>query len=201
VIPKKFEWRWEIIIQLELFGNDVMLIKILAERPGPYSAKEGCRLALSLEVKSRIERLDRELEDAAKQQRRDASKSYYSSQAMLFASLVCSLAAAISGIFFGVSPKIVGGIATLPPLIAYLAVSFRLELRQNWYFRKAVALEKLRSRLLYQLPEEPTVENVSAIAAARDTLVSDMQREWYETITKNFLEFTAHKPKPPLDGP
>jgi hypothetical protein len=59
---------------------------------------------------------------------------------MLFASLVCSLTAAISGIFFGVSPKIVGAVATLPPLIAYIAVSLRLELRQNWYFRKAVAL-------------------------------------------------------------
>jgi hypothetical protein len=116
---------------------------------------------------------------------------------MLIASLGCSLAAAISGIFFSVSPKIVGAVATLPPLIAYVAVSFRLELRQNWYFRKSVELENLRSRLLYQLPEEPTAENISGIAAARDKLVSDMQREWYETITKNFLEFTAHRPPKP----
>jgi hypothetical protein len=149
-------------------------------------------LAISLELKGRIHSLAHELQQAANQESRSATKSYYSSQTMLLASLGCSLAAAISGIFFAVSPKIVGGIAALPPLIAYVASSFRLEVRQNWYYRKAVALDALRSRLLYQLPEEPTPDHVSAIAAARDTLVTNMQKEWYETITKNFLGF-----KPP----
>ena len=105
--------------------------------------------------------------------------------------------AVIVGSILGMHPRIVGGIAALPPLIAYVATSFRLELRQNWYYRKAVGLDALRSQLLYQLPEEPTAEDVSAIAAARDKLVIDMQHEWYKTITRNFLEFRANRPAKP----
>jgi hypothetical protein len=102
--------------------------------------------------------------------------------------LGCSIAAAISGVFFKVSTQIVGGLAALPPLVVYLAASFRFEARENWYYRKSVALNGLRSRLNYQLPEEPTVENIAAIAAARDKLETSMQVEWYETITKGLFE-------------
>jgi hypothetical protein len=159
-------------------------------------------VAKSPEVQMRIERLADELRQAATAESRRATRSYYFSQAMLFLALGCSLAAAISGIFFSISPKIVGGLAALPPLIAYVAASFRLELRQNWYYRIAVALEALRSRLLYQLPEQPTVDNISAIAAARDKLRIDMQHEWYEMITKNFLDFATRKPpEPPAEKP
>jgi hypothetical protein len=133
-------------------------------------------LAISSELKGRIDALAQELQQAAREETRSASKSYYSSQTMLFVSLGCSLAAAIIGLGFAVHRRVVGGIAALPPLIAFVASNFRLEVRQNWYYRKAVALDVLRSRLLYQLPEEPTAENVSAIAAARDKLVTDMQK-------------------------
>jgi hypothetical protein len=149
-------------------------------------------LATSSEVQSRIERLANELQQAAKQESHRAIRQYFSSQTVLILSLGCSAAAAISGIGFLVSPRIVGTIAILPPLIAYLATSFRLSVRENWYYRKSVALEALRSRLLYQLPEEPTADNVAAIAAARDKLVTDMQQEWYETITKGILDFKAY---------
>lgn len=150
-------------------------------------------MAISPEIQSRRDRLADELQKGADWQSRDAARSYYSSQTLLFASLGCSVAAAISGIFFDVSSRIVGAVAALPPLIAYVAASLRLELRQNWYFRKSVPLKALRSQLLYQLPEEPTVESVAAIAAARDKLVADMQREWYETITKGFLDVKAYQ--------
>ena len=149
-------------------------------------------MPISPEIQSRIERLADELQKGADRQSHDANKSYYSAQTLVFASLGCSVVAAVSGIFFNVPSRIVGAVAALPPLIAYVASSLRLEVRQNWYFRKSVALKALRSQLLYQLPAEPTVENVAAIAAARDKLVTDMQREWYETITKGFLDFKAH---------
>lgn len=156
-------------------------------------------MAKSPEVQIRIEGLANELRQAATADSRRATRAYYFSQVMLFLALGCSLAAAISGIFFSVSPKIVGGLAALPPLIAYVAAGFRLELRQNWYYRSAIALEAFRSRLLYQLPEQPTVDNISAIAQERDKLMIEMQHEWYETITKNFLDFAVRKS--PADKP
>jgi hypothetical protein len=157
-------------------------------------------LAISSELKGRIDALAHELQQASDQESRSATTSYYSSQTMLLLSLGCSVVAAIGGIFLHFPGPTVGGVAALPPLIAYVASSFRLEIRQNWYYRKAVALDTLRSRLLYQLPEEPTVENVSAIAEARDKLVADMQKEWYETITKNFLAFKPPESSKPQSG-
>jgi hypothetical protein len=138
----------------------------------------------SSEVQKRIVALDGELKDAARQQSRYARRAYCSSQLLIGLSLSCSITAAICGIVFHVSPEIVGGIAALPPLVAFIASNLKLDLRENWYYRKTSVLETLRSRLLYQLPEVPTVDNVAAIAAARDKLEIEMQTEWYETITR-----------------
>lgn len=154
-------------------------------------------MAISSEMQKRMDALARELQQAASEESHRAAISYLTSQTAIFVSLGCSVVAAIIGGVLGIHPRVVGEIAALPPLIAYIATSFRLEARQNWYYRKAVSLDALRSRLLYQLPEEPTAEHVSAIAAARDKLVIDMQHEWYETITKNFLEFKANRPAKP----
>ena len=154
---------------------------------------------MSEEVKERRKNLEGELTEASRREFGLAKSAYIWSQGLFILALLCSVAAVAIGLFLPVSAKVVSGIAALPPLISYMAVSFRVETRQNWYFRKAVALETLRSQLLYQLREEPTAEDVAGIAAERDKVVRDMQREWYETITKNFLEFTAQKtPKPPL---
>lgn len=63
-------------------------------------------------------------------------------------------------------------------------------------------MEALRSRLLYQLPEEPSVDNVAAIAEARDKLVATMQAEWNETITKGRFEGLAKsRPTPRSSKP
>ncbi len=100
--------------------------------------------------------------------------------------LACSLAAAVGGIFFDVSAKIVGGIALLPPLIAYVAVNLNLEPRSSWHYRKADAFRALHSRLMYQLPEIPTIENISEIAKDRDKVGKDMRYEWERTLTMNW---------------
>jgi len=166
-----------------------------------FSAEREVRpLATSSEIQRRMEALALELKQAANEESHRATISYFSSQTAIIVSLGCGVLAAIIGGVFDMYPRAVGGIAALPPLIAYLATSFRLELRQNWYYRKAARLDALRSRSLYQLPEEPTAEHISAIAAARDKLVIDMQHEWYETITKNFLEFKANPPANPPSG-
>lgn len=62
--------------------------------------KEGLSVPTSREIQSRIERLADELKKGADRQSRDANRSYHSAQILLFASLGCSMVAAISGIFF-----------------------------------------------------------------------------------------------------
>lgn len=150
-------------------------------------------MSASPEVQRRIAALDEELTTAAHTESRNATRSYRWSQFFLILAVSCSVGAAVAGIFIRVDSRIVGGLAALPPVLAYVAVSLKLDIRENWYYGMSIGLEALRSRLLYQLPENPTVDNVSAIASARDQLIADMQKEWHETITKSLIDTMKQK--------
>jgi hypothetical protein len=99
--------------------------------------------------------------------------------------LCCSVAAGAIGVFTTISSKVVGGIAVLPPLIAYFAVNLKLQPKSDWHYRKSYGLQALRSRLLFQLPANPSVENIAAIASARDKLNIEMLKEWRERLGLN----------------
>ena len=126
-----------------------------------------------------------------------AKSAYLWLQGLFILALCCSVVAAICGLFFEVSGRIVGGIAALPPIIAFVAVDLKLQARSNWHYRKAYALSALRSRLLYQLPAEPTVDNIAAIAKARDDSNDAMEKEWQETMGTNFVDMLKQRPIPP----
>jgi hypothetical protein len=100
------------------------------------------------------------------------------------------VAAAICGVFFDVSGKIVGGIAALPPLLAFVGANLKLEARASWHYRKSNELSVLRSRLLYEMPEIISADHVAAISAARSKLTTDMETEWDTTITVNWANVT-----------
>jgi hypothetical protein len=142
-----------------------------------------------------------ELEAARRKAYGNAKSAYLWSQFLFILALGFSVAAAVSGVFFDVSAKIVGGIAALPPLIGFVAVNLKLEGRSSWHYRKSYGMDALRSRLLYQLPEEPTVDNIAAIAEARDKLNDEMQDEWERTITVSWGEMLKQKsPATPRSG-
>jgi hypothetical protein len=132
--------------------------------------------------------LSKELETDAADEGFRATRAYIISQSFLILALGCSVAASVCGVVFQLSPRLVGILAAIPPVVAYIATAYRFSARESWYYRKSVALNALRSRLMYQLPEEPTVDNVAAIAAARDKLESGMQREWHDTITMGIFD-------------
>ena len=105
---------------------------------------------------------------------------------LMVLALGCSVGAAISGIFFNVSPKIVGGLAALPPLIAFVAVNLKLEGKEAWHYTKQSKLDAIRSRLLYQLPEFPSADNIAAMASLRDEVNGEMQDEWKNNLRMNW---------------
>src|SRR5271169_1735159 len=115
-------------------------------------------MAISPELTARKASLVSELEAANRRAHGNGKSAYIWSQFLFMLALGCSVAAAISGLFFYVSAKIVGGIAALPPLIAFVAVNLKLEARSRWHYKKSYGMDALRSRLVYQLPEEPTVD-------------------------------------------
>lgn len=151
-------------------------------------------MPLSQEVIERVSKLDSELKASSAKAYGLARSAYLWSQFLFILALCCSVAAAICGIVFNISPKIVGGIAALPPLIAFIAINVKLEARSSWHYRKSYALDALHSRLIYQLPENPTVDNVAAIARDRDKVITDMEREWDQTITVSWGEMLKQRP-------
>ena len=153
-------------------------------------------MTTSLELTSRKMTLVNELQAAVRKAHGNARSAYLWSQFLFMLALGCSVAAVISGLFFPISAKIVGGIAALPPLIAFIAVNLKLEARSRWHYKKSYGMDALRSRLLYQLPEEPTVDNIAAIAEARDKLNAAMEEEWQTTMIVNWGEMLRLKSTP-----
>ena len=106
--------------------------------------------------------------------------------ALMVLSVLCSVTAAGLGFFTSQSSRLVGGIAILTPLIAYVAVSLKLEGKASWHHRKSNALYALSSRLRYELLEEPTAEQIARVSKAYDALNLAMQREWDATLSFNW---------------
>ena len=148
------------------------------------------------EVSARKAALAQELEAEIRKYFGFAKSAYLWLQGLFILSLCCSALAAILGLFLGVPGKIVGGIAALPPIIAFVAVNLKLQARSNWHYRKSYALDALRSRLLYQLPANPTVDDIAAIAKARDDNNDAMEREWQGTMETSFADMLKQRPMP-----
>lgn len=110
----------------------------------------------------------------------------------MIVALLFSVATAIAGIFIKAKSEIVGAMAILPALIAYVAINLKLNGKSSWHYRMADGLDGFRSRLLYQLPDPPTVENIAGIAQARDAFIKEMQEEWDRTLALNWSGLAAH---------
>jgi len=161
-------------------------------------------MPVSEQIAYRINLLDSELVKERDKAYGLAKSAYLWSQFLFTAAILCSVAAAICGLFFNLSGKAVGGIAALPAILAFIAVNLKLEARASWHYRRAYEMNELHSRLLYQLPETPTADNVAAIAKDRDTVINKMHDEWDKTITVNWAEMLKQRqslPKPQSNEP
>jgi hypothetical protein len=150
-------------------------------------------MEMSQEVARRKAALVEELERAIADELNLALRTHRASLGLMGAALTCSVAAGVLGFFTSVSSKVIGGIAILPPLIAFVAVNLKLEAKNSWHARMVDGLSGLRSRVLYQLPEVPTVDHIAVIAAERDKLDVTMQAEWDRTLVLNWAGLLSHQ--------
>ncbi|HTP69979.1 MAG TPA: hypothetical protein VMJ35_13810 [Dongiaceae bacterium] len=140
-------------------------------------------MTLSQELERRRETLAAILEGHAIKTRRRARWNHRTSMALMVLSVLCSATAAGLGFFTTQSSRLVGGIAILTPLIAYVAVNLKLEGKASWHHRKSNALYALSSRLRYELPEQPAADQIADVSKAYDALNVAMQREWDSTLS------------------
>lgn len=157
-------------------------------------------MPLSEEVKSRKDSLLGELETAIRKAHTNGKSAYLWSQFLFICALSSSVVATAVGLFADVSAKTVGGIAALPPLIAFIGVNLKLESRSRWHYEKEYVMDALRSRLRYQLPEEPSADDIAAIASERDKQNARLEEKWQETNVISWIDLLKAK-KPPDDKP
>jgi hypothetical protein len=150
------------------------------------------------EIEKRKKALNDELYDSVEYSESKAVANHRFSLGFMAVALGCSLLAGVLGLSSAVDARVVGTLAILPPLIAYIAINLKFEEKSAWHYRKAIAMRGLKSRLMFQQPEVVTVDNISAIAKERDAVHSDMQKEWDQTLRLNWAGIAAaRRPQPP----
>jgi hypothetical protein len=79
----------------------------------------------------------------------------------------------------------IGLVAAVPGVMAFAAQTLKYQQRSNWECRKADYLRGLQRKLLFEVPESPTVENVGSIAAEYDRIEKDMDSEYEKLMGKD----------------
>jgi hypothetical protein len=144
-------------------------------------------------MNKRKQDLRNEITHDIKNARDNARMNHLTSVFMMVIALLCSVAAAVSGLI-AKNPQAAGLLAILPPLIAFIVTNLKLDGKACWYFNKVNAFEGLRSRLLYELPEHPSADNIAAISRERAGVVDNMEKFWDQHLRLDWSVLT----KPPV---
>jgi hypothetical protein len=147
---------------------------------------------METEAKTSQHSLAIELNSNIREYRRLARVAHWTSVIFMAIALGCSIAAGIFGLVAHM-PRVSGVLAILPTLIAFVVVNLKLDGKACWYFDKLNAFEALRTRLLYELPDPPTLDNIAAVAHSRTTVVDALEQDWNKNL---MLDWTALS-KPP----
>jgi hypothetical protein len=101
----------------------------------------------SPEICRRKDQLDNELSSLIRHETAIARWNHSSSLGLMILAVGCSFAAAAVGLLLDSRGKIAGGLAILPPLIAFIAISLKLDGKSSYHYRKRDALEALHKSL------------------------------------------------------
>jgi len=143
-------------------------------------------MGADLEVGARIDKLSVELGESIGQHDRSGRRYGTIATVVRYVAVgFSSLAVILSLIPSGKIDKwMIGMVAAVPGIMALSAQIIKFQQKSNWQCRKAEAEKALRRRLLFEMSEFPTVDDVKAVAAAWDGLDATMQEEWERTIGK-----------------
>lgn len=91
--------------------------------------------------------------------------------------------------------QVAGSIALLPAAVALIATSMKFQGKANWHYRKKEALEGLRCRLQFELPESPSADDVASISESFRGITEKMTKEWEKELALDFSYFAKKKHK------
>ena len=140
----------------------------------------------SAEVQKRKDLLESKLEGAISHYTLCSKVDYWITVILMLTALLASAGAGIGGITEKLTAQHTGALALIPGIIALDATTMKFQDKAHWHYRKRDALEALKSRLLFQLPEATSADSIAAIAADYDELNRTMSKEWEERFSLNF---------------
>lgn len=155
------------------------------------------------DLKNRIEGLTRDLQSAITHSGNRAKLNHWTTIILMLVALLSSAAAGLGGIFFHFDPKLTGGLALIPGILALLATTMKFQGKANWHYRRQYALLALKQKLLYELPETPTSDDIAAISRSWSELGQKMQEEWERAFSLSLDSVPKASPgveKPPRKG-
>ena len=150
------------------------------------------------EIENRIDSLKSKLNEGIRRPESLARNNHWISLSLMGIALTSTTVAGLGGLLFEFNSKVVSTLALVPGALALVENTFKFQDRSNWHYRKKTALEGLKSRLLWQLPESPSADNVAAIAKDLDKLEERMDDEWRRTFKLAWRNIT-HQDQLPHD--
>src|ERR1700719_544593 len=111
-------------------------------------------MTMTPEIQKRAERLERELSSAISHANLRARVNHWIALVLIAGALLSSAAASL-GAFTGWNNNLIGALALVPGIAALIETTLKFQSKSNWRYRKVDALNALRRRLLYELPEVP----------------------------------------------
>src|ERR1044072_3532871 len=124
-------------------------------------------------IQGRIDGLLSELERNISHHQHRAKLDHHAAIWLMLIALLASAGAGLGGLFLDANAKVVGAIALLPGIMALIASTMKYQGKSHWHYRKRDSLSELKLRLLYELPEFPTADNVAAVARSLRSLTKE----------------------------
>jgi len=137
------------------------------------------------EIKKRVTDLTKELDSGiAYDNLRDVA-NHWTAFGLMLVALAASAIAALGGISGYLTNKEAGFFAAVPGAIALFASTLKFQEKSNWHYRRKNGLKSLRGRLLYELPESPSADNVK--------FEDIMLKSWEEELAFSWTMFSRKK--------
>jgi hypothetical protein len=114
------------------------------------------------DVKFRSKWLEGNLSKAAFYQRALFELFSMTSYLLMVIAIGCSAGAAVYG--FLQHGTLAGVLALIPPIAVIAAVNLRIDARKDWHSRKYHAVNTLLYRLRFELPPNPTLDQIALLA-------------------------------------
>ena len=145
-------------------------------------------VGVGVTIEERMQDLRNRLEAGKNRENRIAHRNHFLAVLAMALMLGASALAGVGGIFFGLDSRATGALALIPGVVSVMATAVKFDVRANYHRRKRISLDALLRRLLYELPEHPTADDLGTISSEWTAIEKATQKE-YEKIAFDWRIF------------